>query len=292
MTARERRWAGPTPHRSLDYLVPGAHHTSGALNPASPSANDERRLIVSPRIHRTGWLIAVCASLGMIVFVPAAADEPRFGTPKGTESTRIFKATEHPFYSGAFRLKGNRATLVGSMQDQSPWDHLDYAGKRLTPVQGTIEIDVNEVTNSGRVIAEFVEGADRYRIVFDRFAAKAPFQDGGIATRVYEHGDSSNGDPLYPKTWLYLAGWGTATMHKNDQVLYSDYDAHFMVMERSRDPQTHEVRYPVARTLPGGETDPAGMEIDLWVRSKEQNPQNFPPFETFVHLYWEEVTWR
>jgi hypothetical protein len=28
------------------------------------------------------------------------------------------------------------------------------------------------------------------------------------------------------------------------------------------------------------------------VRSKEQNPQNFPPYETFVHLYWEEVTWR
>jgi hypothetical protein len=44
--------------------------------------------------------------------------------------------------------------------------------------------------------------------------------------------------------------------------------------------------------LPGGETDPAGMEIDLWVRSKEQNTKNFPPFETFIHLCWEEVTWR
>lgn len=247
---------------------------------------------MSPRIHRTGWLIALCASLGITLFVSATAEEARFGTPKGAEGTRIFKATEHPFYSGAFRLKGNRATLVGSVQDRSPWDHLDYAGKRLTPVQGTIEIDVNEVTNSGRVVAEFVEGSDRYRVVFDRFTAKAPFQDGGIATRVYEHGDSNNGDPLYPKTWLHLAGWGTATMHKNDEVLYKDYDAHFMVMERSRDRQTHEVHYPVARTLPGGETDPAGMEIDLWVRSKEQNSQNFPPFDTFVHLYWEEVTWR
>ena len=106
------------------------------------------------------------------------------------------------------------------------------------------------------------------------------------------HGDSGNGDPLYPKTWLYLGAWGTATMQKNDQVLYKDYDAHVMVMERSRDPKTHEVHYPVKRTLPGGETDPAGMEIDLWVRSKEQNANNFPPFETFVHLCWEEVTWR
>ena len=178
------------------------------------------------------------------------------------------------------------------MNDRAPWDHFDYAGKHLISVQSSVDIQVNELTNSGQVIAEFVEGGDRYRIVFDRFTAKAPFQDGGIATRVYEHGDSGNGDPLFPKTWLYLAGWGTATMWKNDQVLYKDYDAHFMVMERSRDPKTHEVHYPVKRILPGGETDPAGMEIDLWVRSKEQNANNFPPFETFVHLCWDEVTWK
>jgi hypothetical protein len=220
------------------------------------------------------------------------AQDGVFGTPKGSEGTRIFKPTEHPFYSGEFRMTGRRGVLVGSMKDTSPWDHLDYAGKHLIPFEGAVEVAVNERTNTGRVVAEFIEGADRYRIVFDQFAAKQPFQDGGIATRVYEHGDSGNGDPLYPKTWLYLAGWGTATMYKNDQPLYKDYDAHFMVMERSRDPKTHEVQYPGKRTLPGGETDPAGMEIDLWVRSKEQNTNNFPPYETFVHLYWDEVTWR
>lgn len=237
---------------------------------------------------------AITRRFGLFVLaaVTMAAAGSQFGTPKGDEGTRIFKPIEHPFYSGEFRLKGERPTLVGSMGDAPPWDHLDYAGKRLTVVQGTIEIEVNEAMNIGQVRAEFMEGPDRYRIVFDRFVAKQPFQDGGIATRVYEHGDSGNGDPLYPKTWLYLAGWGTATMFKNDQLLYKDYDAHFMVMERSRNPKTHEVRYPVKRTLPGGETDPAGMEIDLWVRSKEQNTQNFPPYETFVHVYWDEVTWR
>ena len=218
--------------------------------------------------------------------------EDQFGTPKANEGTRIFKAIEQPNYTGQFRLLGHQTTLVGSMHDHSPWDHLDYAGKRLQSVQGKIAIEVNERTNTGQVIAEFQEGSDQYRIVFDRFMAAQPFQDGGIATRVYEHGDSGNGDPLYPKTWLYLAGWGKADVLKNGEVLYKDYSAHFMVMERSRDPETHQVRYPTKRELPGGETDPAGMEIDLWVRSKEQDPKNFPPFETFVHLYWEEVTWR
>ena len=242
-------------------------------------------------------LVRFSTTLGTMVLVLMAGtslgEEPgQFGTPKGNEGTRIFKATEHPYYSGQFRIRGQKATLVGSMQDQSPWDHLDYAGKHLKPVQGTIDIDVNEITNAGQIIAEFTEGSDRYRIVFDRFAASRPYQDGGIATRVYEHGDSGNGDPLYPKTWLYLSGWGKADVYKNGQLFYKDYDAHFMVMERSRDSNTHAVRYPVKRTLPGGETDPAGMEIDLWVRSKETNNKNFPPFETFIHLFWEEVTWR
>jgi hypothetical protein len=234
----------------------------------------------------------VLASVAVGLWMFAEAEDSQFGTPKGTEGTRFFQATEHPYYSGEFHLTGGHATMVGSMQDVSPWDHLDYAGKHLVLLQGSIDIKVNELTNSGQLIAELVEGTDRYRIVCDRFSAKAPYQNGGVATRVYEHGDSNNGDPLYPKTWLYLAGWGTATVWKHDQVLYKDYDAHFMVMERSRDPKTHEVHYPVKRTLPRGETDPAGMEIDLWVRTKEQNTENFPPYETFVHLCWEEVTWR
>ena len=137
----------------------------------------------------TGWnrMAAKLLSLSLgsvcVLYVPALATG-QFGTPKGDEGTRIFKATEHPHYSGQFHLSGQKTTLIGNMQDRTPWDHLDYAGKRLTPVQGTIDIEVNELTNSGQVVAEFVEGADRYRIVFDRFAAKAPFQDRGIATRM------------------------------------------------------------------------------------------------------------
>lgn len=247
-------------------------------------------MTVTVRLGWIGFFTTALAVLWLLNTGDAALSQ--FGTPKGEEGTRIFKATEHPNYSGEFHLLGQKGTLVGSMQDKSPWDHLDYAGKHLIRLPGSIEINVNEQSNTGLVMAQFAEGADQYRIVFDRFAAAQPFQDGGIATRVYEHGDSGNGDPLYPKTWLYLAGWGTATMFKNGEILYKDYSAHFMVMERSRDSETQEVRYPMRRTLPGGETDPAGMEIDLWVRSKEQNTKNFPPFETFVHLYWEEVTWR
>ena len=129
--------------------------------------------------------------LTVSIFSPSTnAEVAKFGTPKGEEGTRIFQATEHPHYSGQFHISGQHATLVGSIQDPSPWDHLDYAGKHLTSVPGTIEIDVDERSNTGRVTAEFSEGKDQYRIVFDRFAGSAPYQDGGVASRVYEHGDS------------------------------------------------------------------------------------------------------
>src|SRR5579884_4323969 len=50
----------------------------------------------------------------------SAGEEPKqFGTPKGDEGTRIFKADEHPFYSGQFRLAGQQTFLIGSMQDVS-----------------------------------------------------------------------------------------------------------------------------------------------------------------------------
>ena len=97
------------------------------------------------------------------------------------------------------------------MDDQSPWDHLDYAGKHLNPVAGRIDIDVNDRTNTGQVVAEFQEGTDHYRVVFDRFVGAQPFKMaesrlGSMSTA------TPGGDPLYPKTWLYLAGWGRADL--------------------------------------------------------------------------------
>src|SRR5438874_2628860 len=122
---------------------------------------------LSLKVTESLALLVVCVLLGLGVSSSTNPEEPKFGTPKGNEGTRIFKAPEHPYYTGQFRLRGQKTTLVGSMQDTSPWDHLDYAGKRLTAVQGAIDIDVNEINNTGKVIAEFTEGSDRYKIVFD-----------------------------------------------------------------------------------------------------------------------------
>ncbi|MBH0183708.1 MAG: hypothetical protein HP490_19065, partial [Nitrospira sp.] len=93
------------------------------------------------RMLRARWMTPwhLFAALTIVCAYGPAAVAQQFGTPKGDEGTRIFKATEHPHYSGQFHLSGQKAILIGSMKDEAPWDHLDYAGKRLTAVQGTID---------------------------------------------------------------------------------------------------------------------------------------------------------
>ena len=70
----------------------------------------------------------------------------QFGTPKEDEGVRIFTSVGHPYYSGQFSLFGQKTTLIGSMNDRAPWDHLDYAAKRTLPGEETdpaaMEIDL------------------------------------------------------------------------------------------------------------------------------------------------------
>jgi hypothetical protein len=46
-------------------------------------------------------------------------------------------------------------------------------------------------------------------LAFDRFHEFSPCQNGGIVPYLHEHGtDSGCGDNNWPKTFVYLAGWG------------------------------------------------------------------------------------
>ncbi|MGE0643590.1 MAG: hypothetical protein AB7P24_07970 [Nitrospira sp.] len=71
-------------------------------------------------VHCLAFILLIAGS-GFLASL-GHTEESKFGTPKGDEGTRIFKATDHPHYSGEFRLKGDRAFLVGSMGDAAPWD--------------------------------------------------------------------------------------------------------------------------------------------------------------------------
>ncbi|MBI4481620.1 MAG: hypothetical protein HY652_01895 [Acidobacteria bacterium] len=218
------------------------------------------------------------------------------GLPKEGQGMRVFKLQEHWWYSGHFRITGNQGYLVGNLSDKASWDHIDNEGKTVHRAAGSIEIDVDEKANTGTCIATADLPEGKLRVEFTKFDPWDKYQDGGLASWIYEHGDSGNGDTLYPKTLLYLGGWGRANVFLDEKLLHQNYQAHFMVMQGSRDPKTMETQYPRPGHGPGdppaGDVDPSRMEIDLWVRSEQLNNQNNPPREVFIHLMWMEVTWK
>ena len=116
---------------------------------------------------------------------------------------------------------------VGSLNDPPGWDHIGNDAENAHPVQGVVEIDVDEIKNTGKFSAKLELPQGRFRIVMDRFHEFSPCQDGGIAAFIYEHGDSGCGDTNWPKSLLYVAGWGYGHASLNGKKIYEDYQIHF-----------------------------------------------------------------
>ena len=219
---------------------------------------------------------------------PPAGPRSQPGTEMG-----IYTPEQHQLYSGRFTLSGSRVYQVGRLGDPPGWDHMDNEATRLFAVEGNIEIDVDEIQNTGTfaVTLELPEG--QYVVEMDRFHEFSPCQDGGIAAFIFEHGDSGCGDSNWPKSLLYIAGWGYGHATLNGEPLYQDYEIHFMVTQGMRDRQTLKVQYPLLdKRSAAGAVDPAAQQLDFFIRSPEADERNNPTRKVFDHFFAREVTWK
>jgi hypothetical protein len=184
--------------------------------------------------------------------------------------------------------------MVGGLNDPEGWDHLDNAAATVKPVAGGVEIDVNDLANTGKFEARLKIPEGDLVLAIDRFHEFNPCQNGGIVGYLHEHGtDSGCGDNNWPKTFVYLAGWGYGHATLNGKPLYQDYEMHFMVTQGIRDRKTLKVNYPMAgKKGAAGEVNPAAQQIDFYIRSPQQNPKNKPNRQVFMHFFGMEVTWR
>ncbi|MEZ4416614.1 MAG: hypothetical protein R3E10_12775 [Gemmatimonadota bacterium] len=204
----------------------------------------------------------------------------------------IYAPTDHPLYDGHFSISGSRVYQVGSLSDESPWDHMGDDAASVRPVAGAVEIDVDERANTGTFRAELELPEGTYVVELDRFEEFSPCQDGGIAAWLFEHGDSGCGDANWPKSILYVAGWGWGHATLNGETLYTDYQIHFMVTQGMRDRETLEV-YPNRTGARGaGAVNPAAMQVDFYIRSPQTNEANHPNRQVFDHFFAMETTWR
>lgn len=234
----------------------------------------------------------------VLILVLAPAWEKAYAqkaTPRnqpGAEMT-LYTPEQHDLYDGHFVLSANLVYQVGRLNDPPGWDHMGNDAQSVHPVEGTVEIDVDEIKNAGRFVARLKVPEGDLVLEFDRFHEFNPCQNGGVAAYIYEHGDSGCGDTNWPKTFIYVAGWGYGHAMLNGKPLYENYEMHFMVTQGIRDRKTFQVNYPLLnKKSPAGEVNPATQQLDFYIRSPEVAPRNNPTRQVFDHFFAMEVTWK
>ncbi len=234
---------------------------------------------------------------------PASQDAPAEGSASVSEAARgartqpgtaggVYTPSQHRLYDGRFVISGSRVFQVGSLDDEPGWDHMGDDATNLREVDGTIEIDVDEIANRGtfEAVLDLPEG--RYRVEMERFEEFSPCQDGGIAAWLFEHGDSGCGDSNWPKSILFVAGWGWGSATLDGEPLHEDYQIHFMVTQGMRDRETLIVQPEATGPNEAGAVNPAAMQLDFYIRSPAVNEANHPQREVFDHFFAMEVTWK
>ena len=203
----------------------------------------------------------------------------------------IYTPRQHELYDGRFRVTGSRLFEVGTLGDTAPWDHMGDDATNLRRVDGSATIDVDEIANSGTFRAALQLPEGEYVIELKRFHEFSPCQDGGIAAYLFEHGNSGCGDANWPKSILWVAGWGYGSATLNGKPLYEDYEIHFMVTQGMRDRETLKVRLQ-PDTGQAGAVNPATQQLDFYIRSPEHDDRNHPDRQVFDHFFAMEVTWH
>lgn len=237
--------------------------------------------------------------LAALVVVAACQAPAQETTPSEERGARVQPGTEmglyipeqHALYDGRFIVTGTRVYQAGTLSDPSPWDHMGDDASNLRSVGGRVDFDVNEIENTGSFRAELELPEGTYVIELERFQEFSPCQNGGIASFLFEHGDAGCGDGNWPKSLLYIAGWGIGHASLNGESLYEDYQIHFMVTQGMRDRETLRVVAPEPGS-DAGAVNPAAMQLDFFIRSPESNDANHPGRDVFDHFFAMEVTWR
>ncbi len=223
----------------------------------------------------------------------AALAQPATPRHQPGASITLYAPEQHDLYDGHFVISATRVYQVGKLNDPPRWNHMGNDAANLRPVEGTVAIDVDESKDTGTFAARLKVAEGELLIELDRFHEFNPCQDGGVAAYLYEHGDSGCGDTNWPKTFIYVAGWGYGHATLNGEPLYQNFEMHFMVTQGIRDRKTLKVDYPrLDKKTSAGEVNPAAQQLDFYIRSPEVDRQNNPARKVFDHFFAMEVTWK
>jgi len=194
------------------------------------------------------------------------------------------------------------------------WD-----GIGSVPIDGTLELEIDPMSNTGWIRAEWTDANGAWTFRQNRFIHPDDHPSGvrigssvdgletiineGVVHNAYLHGDTGAGAPVLPTVFTYLAAWGPARVTRNGEPFDNPFEipapmwlGHLMVTEGARRPDG------TVRTLSGeifnprhaseGAVEPGDLEVHL-VFHDDRFPytSNVPNFFSFhYHVLFEEVT--
>lgn len=201
-----------------------------------------------------------------------------------------------------------------------PVDSFAWDGDGVTPIEGTVTLDIDPVANTGEIVANWTDENGSWEFVQTTFAppphptgvrigpstASTEAVEGDpVTTDVYLHGDTGAGGPVLPTDFNLLATWGPAEVTLNGAPFVNPYDgpaplwgAHTMttVGVREEDGTVRTVDGDIfdPRVDPAnGRVDSDDLEVHLVFEDApgpEMTTSFPPPLSFFYHLQFEDVT--
>lgn len=251
------------------------------------------------RIH----VISLALGCGLLAWWPVEAAMPEHTSPFPTR------------YRDHYEISASDGMLIGG--EGRTGDSMRYQGKRIWRGPGAASVLVDQRSNAGIVMGSIRTKGHTYTVLMDHFSGEKPFQGNGIARFVELHGLTKHGEPILPRVFAYLAGWGRpCTVWKDAQVLYHGFSCHFMLTEKVRDPESGEIEdFPgkedIAELLKAergqgdythrrstrrqiaesADSDHAGLQLHVIAHTNKEDLSSVPPYETAMHFMWNDVHW-
>ncbi len=238
-----------------------------------------------------------------------------YQAPQTNQKESVKNSRSLPDHTNHAHFSASQGYLVGG--EGKTGNSVRYDGSMIWEGPSYATVDVDPKANEGVVMGIVRTHDHTYTILFTEFNGTESFMDGGIATDLTLHGTSGQGAPIFPKLSTPVAGWGKATVFKDDDVLYKQYPAHFMLTEAGRDEETHQVQFLEPDrlknfiTASSSETssenmqeikadihktedsvNPRTLQLHIVAHSNDQDEENIPPYDNFIHFMWDKITWE
>ncbi|MEX2492465.1 MAG: PRC-barrel domain-containing protein [Nitrospirales bacterium] len=278
---------------------------------------EPKKLEKAPGFNKDNWPDMQDENWRLVIFefyeVPDTSEaNQRTIRAKNVKSGKMESLPDHKKHAHFSAKKGY---LVGG--EGKTGNSVRYDGSKIWEGPSYAVVDVDPTSNQGVVMGIVRTHDHTYTILFTEFIGKESFMNGGIATDLNLHGTTGQGAPLFPKVSAPVAGWGKATVFKDDEILYKQYPAHFMLTEGIRDKKTHQVHFlepdrlksfivasgkesstevmqSIKKDIQASQehVNPETLQLHIVAHSTAKDKENIPPFDEFIHFMWDRVTWE